>query len=219
MQRTIPATLAMALLLGATPVLAADEEPTADTAVTQRAESAALGFAIEFPADWRVSNPEGERVSAITDAEGEPVMETTAVLANGGGGTWCDVDAYLGLEAPLEEHAYAYVSYLQQNESSDAAMVVADEEIPAGPAFRIEIFDPTTGRIRGMYLFDGPAADDGSVNRFLLTCAAREVTEPFWETIAQSAEVFEPATAEDTMTEADPAESDVDAEATPAGDG
>lgn len=92
--------------------------------------------------------PEGERVSALTTADGEPVMETTVVLANGGDGVWCDVDAYLDLEAPLEGHAYTYVNYLQQNESADTAMVVVETEIAAGPAFRIELFDQATGRGR-----------------------------------------------------------------------
>ena len=43
-----------------------------------------------------------------------------------------------------------------------------------------------TGRMRAMYLFDGPAAEDGTVNRYLFTCAAREAGEPFWEAIAES---------------------------------
>lgn len=205
MRRTIPAALAMTLLLGATPVLATDEEPAVDEGTTQRAESTKLGLAMQFPVDWRVDAIEGERVSALTTTDDEPIMETTALYANGGGGTWCDVDAYLDLdpEANLEAHAYAFVSYLQQNESSDAAMVVAEEELPVGPAYRIEIFDQSTGRIRGMYLFDGPARDDGTFERYLLTCAAREASDPFWETIANSAEFFEPVAAADDMAEAD----------------
>lgn len=203
MRLTIPATLAMTLLLGATPVLATDEEPAPDESATQRAEVAQYGLAMELPAGWRVSNPEGERISALTNAAGEEVMETTVLYANGGGGTWCDVDAYLAMDAPLEGHAYAYVQYLQQNESAESAMVVAETELPVGPAYRIEIFDPTTGRIRAMYLFDGPTGDDGTFERYLLTCASREADVPFWETIAESAEFFEPVPAEEEMAAAD----------------
>jgi len=196
MRRTTMATMTAALVLSAAPVAAQDAEESAEPAEPQRAEATAFGISMEFPGEWRVSQPEGLRVSAITTADGEPVMETTALMAMGAGGTWCDVDAYLALDAPLEGHAYAYATYLQQNESADATMVVADTEIPAGPAYRIEVFNQATGRIRAMYLFDGPAAADGTFNRYLFTCAAREVTEPFWEAIAESAQVFEPVSAE-----------------------
>ena len=216
MRRTIPAALAMTMLLGATPVLATDEEAATDEAATQRAESAELGFAMEFPADWRVGTLEGERISALTNAAGEAVMETTVLLANGGGGTWCDVDAYLNMDEPLEGHAYAYVNYLQQNEPADAAMAVFETEIPTGPAYRIEIFDPSTGRIRAMYLFDGPPGEDGTFERYLLTCASRQADSPFWEPIGESAEFFEPVPAEDGMTEDGMTETDEEPEATPA---
>jgi len=85
MRRTIPAALAMTMLLGATPVLATDEEAATDEAATQRAESAELGFAMEFPADWRVGTLEGERISALTNAAGVAVMETTVLLAKAAG--------------------------------------------------------------------------------------------------------------------------------------
>ncbi len=204
MRRTIPTALAMTLFLGATPALAADETPAPDAA-TQRAESAELGFAVDVPADWHLSLLEGERISALTDAAGDPIMETTVMLANGGDGMWCDVDAYLDMTSALEEHAYAYVNYLQQSESAEAAMVVAETEIPAGPAYRIEIFDSSTGRIRGMYLFDGPPAEDGTFARYLLTCASRQADEPFWVTVAESVEFFEPVAAEDDAVAADQA--------------
>lgn len=212
MRRTIPATLAMALILGATPALAADETP-APGAASQHAESVELGLAIDVPADWHLSMLEGERISAITDAAGEPVMETTVMLANGGDGTWCDVDAYLDMDSALDEHAYAYANYLQQNESAEAAMVVTETEIPAGPAYRIEIFDPSTGRIRGMYLFDGPPAEDGTFERYLLTCASRQADEPFWVSVAESVEFFEPVAAEgDAVTTDDEPEATAESE-------
>ena len=211
MRRTIPAALALTMLLGATAV-ATDEEPAPDEGATQRAEVPQYGLALELPADWRVSNPEGERISALTNAAGEEIMETTVLYANGGGGTWCDVDAYLSMDAPLEGHAYAYVQYLAQNESADSAMVVAEAELPAGPAYRIEIFEPANGRIRAMYLFDGPTGDDGTFERYLLTCASREADVPFWEAIAESAEFFEPVP-DDAAAESEPAEPEPEATA------
>lgn len=200
MRRTLPAATALLLVLATTPALAQDgAEPSTDPAASdagatelQRAEAPAVGIAMSFPAEWRVSRPEGLRLSAITTADGEPVMETTALMANGGGGSWCDVDAYLALDAPLRDHAYAYASYLQQSEGADSTMVVAEAELPVGPAFRIEVFDRSTGRLRAMYLFDGPAAEDGTVNRYLFTCATRTADDPFWEAIAESVEVFPP---------------------------
>ena len=198
MRRTTPLALAALLALGASPALGQDD----DAGEVQRAEAPELGLAMEFPAEWRVSSPEGLRVSALSTADDEPIMEATALMANGGGGTWCDVDAYLGLaDAPLESHAYQFAAYLQQSETESVAMIVAETELPAGPAYHVELFDQETGRIRAMYLFDGPAGEDGAFNRFLLVCAAREVTEPFWEALAESIEVFEPGATEDEMAD------------------
>jgi hypothetical protein len=198
MRSTIAAAMVAGLVLSAAPAVAQEADPSSVPVEPQRAEAAEFGIAIEFPGDWRVLRPEGTRVSAITTADGEPVMEATALMANGGDGAWCDVDAYLSLDAPLRDHAYAYAAYLQQSESAEAAMIVAEQQLPVGPAFRIEIFDRSTGRMRAMYLFDGPAAEDGTVNRYLFACAARDAGEPFWEAIAESVEVFAPVAGDET---------------------
>lgn len=213
MRHTMPLALTALLALGASPALAQETGPSGDPVETQRAEVPDLGFAMELPGEWRVSRPEGLRLSAITTADDEPVMETTALMANGGGGTWCDVDAYLALDAPLESHAYQYAAYLQQSESPDVAMIVVETELPAGPAYRIELFDQSTGRMRAMYLFDGPAGEDGTFNRYLFTCAAREVEEPFWETLAATIEVFEPVPAEEEATQEEATQEEASAEA------
>ena len=128
-------------------------------------------------------------------------METTVFYANGGDGTWCDADAFLDMPADssLEGFAFALVTFMQENEGPDVAMMVDQEELPIGPSFRVEAFDQATGRIRGLYLFDGPPGDDGMFERYVLTCAAREFGEPFWTDIANSVEFFEPVAAEDEM--------------------
>mgnify|MGYP001555688379 FL=1 len=95
MRRTTPLALAALLALGTAPALAQD----AETAETQRAEVPEQGLAMEFPAEWRVSSPEGQRISAITSAEDEPVMEMTAFMAYAGSWTCCNVDAYIELAA------------------------------------------------------------------------------------------------------------------------
>jgi|GEM_PF-25866 len=102
------------------------------------------------------------------------------------------------MTASLDEHAHAYVGYLQRISGADTPMIVTETRLAAGPAFHIELFDQARGRLRAMYLFDGPAADDGTFERYLLTCAAAPDAEPFWKLIAGSAEVFaaaEPGTA------------------------
>ena len=127
----------------------------------------------------RVSRPAGTRESEICSAYGEPVYVTTAVLANGGEGRWCDVDVYLDMIAPLDEHAHAYAAYLQRVHGADVPMRLTETELPAGPAFAIEMLDLERARLRAMYLFDGPVAEDGTIDRFLLTCAAAPDAEPF----------------------------------------
>ena len=209
-----PAVMAAMLILGATPVTAAAADPSAapsaepsavstaepsadvgaggvDVSELVRAEAPHVGLTMAFPGDWRISLPEGDRLSALTTAEGGEIMETTAITANGSD-AWCNVDVYLSIDAPLQEHAIAYANFLAQSAGAESQMVVLDHELPAGPSVRIEIFDPERGRSRSFFIFDGPAADDGTVNRFLLTCAAPADAGPFWVEIAGSAEVFEP---------------------------
>ena len=217
MRRPIVTTLALALVLGATPVLAQDEEPATDGSETQRIEDPELGMSVAVPAEWDVSLIEGVRESAVDRADGTPVMETTVFYANGGDGTWCDADAYLEMPADstLEAFAFALVNFMQQNEGPDVAMMVAEEELPVGPSYRVEAFDQATGRIRGLYLFDGPSREDGTFERYLLTCAAREVGESFWTEVATSVEFSDPVAANEMAedeaapdTEADTDEDD-----------
>jgi len=205
MRRTIPSALAVLLTLSSAPALAQDaeeaavESPPAE-AQTQEAYALQVGLTISFPAGWRVSLPEGERVSALTTPEGEPIMETTAVLANGGDAGLCDVDVYLDMTAPLQDHAYAYAAYLQQSFGS-VPMVVTETELPAGTAFRIEIVDEERARIRSLFLFDGVTAEDGSFDRFLLSCATPPDAEPIGQAIAETAIISEPVPAEDAAAE------------------
>lgn len=199
MRRITPAVMATLLALSATPALAQDaEEASAEpTDVTyEQFDAPGAGISLLFPRDWRVSHIEGTRQSAITSAEGEPIMETTAVMANAGSGIWCDVDTYLDMTGTLEEHAFAYTSYLQQVNDADTRMIVVESELPAGPAYRMEVFDPSRGRLLVMYLLDGPTTVDGTFDRYLLTCAARGDSDPFWEPIAESMELYAPITEE-----------------------
>lgn len=202
MRRAITAITATLLVLSAATALAADAEeaadatPAVDAAAVKRVEVPGVGLAMAFPSDWRVSLPAGTRESPIRTPEDEPIYATTAILANGGDGRWCDVDVYLDMVAPLDEHAYGYAGYLQRMNGADAPMIVVETDITAGPAFRIEVFNPEQARLRAMYLFDGPLAEDGTFDRFLFTCAASSDTEPFWETLVESVEVFPPAAGE-----------------------
>ena len=199
MRRTIPAAMAAILALSATPVLAQDaEEASAEPtdATYELTEVPTAGLSLAFPDTWGTMLPEGTRVSAITTPEGEPIFETTAVLANGGG-AWCDVDVYFDMTATLEEHAYGYTKYLQEISSADAQMIVVETKLPAGPSYRIEIFDPARERLLAMYLVDGPLTDDGTFDRYLLTCAAAGDSEPFWEAIAESMQLSAPVTEEE----------------------
>lgn len=201
MDRTTMGATAALLMLWAVPgvVTAADESPAPSAAAiespaaepVQQVVAPAVGLTMRFPAEWRVSQPEGIRQSELTTPEGEPIYVTTAILANGGGGRWCDVDVYLDMIAPLEQHAYAYAAYLQRT-LGNVPMVVTEAALPVGPSYRIEAFDEERGRLRSMFLFDGPAGEDGSSDRFVLTCATPPDSEPIGLAIAGSAALSEP---------------------------
>lgn len=205
MRRTIPATVAILLTLSSAPALAQEAEEAAAESPAAESESQevyapSVGLSISFPADWRVGLPEGERVSALTSPDGEPILETTAVMANGGDAGLCDVDVYLDMSAPLRDHAYAYAAYLQQTFGS-VPMVVTETELPAGNAYRIEIVDAERDRIRSLFLFDGVAAEDGSFDRFLLSCATPSAAEPIGQAVAETIAISAPAPVEEPAAE------------------
>lgn len=205
MRRTIPATVAILLTLSSAPALAQEAEEAAAESPAAESESQevyapSVGLSISFPADWRVGLPEGERVSALTSPDGEPILETTAVMANGGDAGLCDVDVYLDMSAPLRDHAYAYAAYLQQTFGS-VPMVVTETELPAGNAYRIEIVDAERDRIRSLFLFDGVVAEDGSFDRFLLSCATPSAAEPIGQAVAETIAISAPAPVEEPAAE------------------
>lgn len=186
MRRSMAALAAALLLTSAAPVVATEgEEIPADEPPYERVDVPETGLSIAFPAGWRVLTPSGLRVSEIQDPEGGPVYVTTAVLGRGDGGRWCDVDVYLDMPAPLEEHAYAYARYLQQIHGPDFSMIVSESDLPAGPSFQLYGFDPVDVQVWAMYLLDGPV-EDGQVDRYLLTCVAeaQEQPDPYWEAVA-----------------------------------
>ena len=208
MRRTTTVTLAALLALSSAPALAQEAEESAGpgTDLTQRVEAPQVGLSIAFPEGWRVSQPEGTRESALTTAEGEPILETTAVYANGRDAGLCDVDVYLDTDAPLEQHAFAYVRFLEQT-FGGVPMVVSETELPAGPAYRIEMVDAERQRIRSLFLFDGLAAEDGSTDRFLLSCATPPDAEPIGQAVAESLALYAPVEAEASAAPAEaPAE-------------
>lgn len=196
MRRSLPTVLAALLVLSAAPALAADEEASAaptpaapqatlDPDATAAIEAPNVGLTLSFPAEWRLSLPEGERVSEITGPDGEPIMATTAIYAMGQGGQWCNVDVYFDAPASLQEHTFALASYLQQK-LGKVPMVVTETDIPVGHAFRIEVLDTVTARIRTHYLFER-ANDDGTNDRFVLTCANPVDVEALGQAIAETA--------------------------------
>lgn len=191
MPRKLP-VLAAALLMASTYTsfaLAADD-PTIEGVQGQRVEVPEVGFAITVPSDWSVLTPSGARVSEIVDADGEPVYVTTALMAIADDGRWCGADVYLDVPAPLDEHAYAYAIYLQQVHGAGVPVAIVETELPAGPTYNISVYDRDRSQQWVKYLFDGSTAEDGTIDRVLLTCVAPLDAGPFWSAIAESAEVF-----------------------------
>jgi hypothetical protein len=193
MRRMAPVLAAAVLTLTAVPALAADEEePMAGDAAVQHIDVPEVGYALDFPADWTVRTPTAPRISEIQHPDGEPVYVTTAIMANVSDGRWCDTDVYLDMPAPLGEHAAAYAIYLEQVHGAGIPVTVREVELPVGQAFNLEVVNEERERVWVKYLFDGPVAEDGTVDRFLLTCVAPIDAEPYWGAIAESVEVYEP---------------------------
>jgi hypothetical protein len=169
-----------ALTLATTTVAATD-----DDAPPQRVELPEIGLAASFPPDWRVRTPMSPRESwfDVSADDETPVFAWAGIFATGGDGRWCGIDRFEDFPWTIDEHAAFlerwHVSASLYGRSGGHEPI----ELPAGPAWRIEVRDELKERSSTLYLLEH--ADD----HVLLTCADALGSEEDWLDIARSIEL------------------------------
>jgi len=168
------------MAMASTNVAAAD-----DDAVSQRVELPEIGLAASFPPDWRVRTPMSPRESwfDVSADDETPVFAWAGIFATGGDGRWCGIDRFEDFPWTVDEHAAFlerwHVSASLYGRSGGQEPI----ELPAGPAWRIEVRDELKERSSTLYLLEH--ADD----HVLLTCADDLGSEEDWLDIARSIEL------------------------------
>lgn len=178
---TVTAVLvaAAALALSVTPAVAAESDGP------HHAELPEIGLAATFPAGWRVLTPMSPRASWFkVSAEDEtPVYAWTGIFAIGEDGRWCGIDRFEDFPWTFDEHAtfleqwHVSASLYGRNGGYEAI------ELPAGPAWRIDVNDEIKERTSTLYLLEHEG------DHVLLTCADVLYSEQDWMPIAQSIEL------------------------------
>ena len=182
LRRATTSALAAALaasVLGAVPTVA---EPADEV---QRVELPEIGLAATFPGDWKVMTPMSPRESWFdVSAEDEtPVYAWAGIFAIGDAGRWCGIDRFEDFPWTFAEHAtwleQWHVSASLYGRSGGYEAI----ELPAGPAWRIDVNDEIKERTSTLYLLKHGA------DHVLLTCADELYAEEDWLFIAESIEL------------------------------
>lgn len=174
------AVMTALLLLSWASVEAGDSEDP-----SQRVELTEIGLAASFPGGWHVLTPMSPRESwfDVSADDKTPVYAWAGVFATGGDGRWCGLDRFEDFPWTFDEHA----TFLEQWHVS-ASLYGRDGgyetvELPAGPAWRIDVLDELKERSSTLYLLEY------GNDHVLLTCADQLGTERDWLEIAETIEL------------------------------
>jgi hypothetical protein len=119
----------------------------------------------------------------VSAEDSTPIYAWTAIFATGGDGRWCGIDRYEAFPWTLDEHAaflerwHVSASLYGRNGGYEAI------ELPAGPAWRIDVQDELKERTSHLYLL---AYEDDHV---LLTCTDVLGSEEDWLEVASTIEL------------------------------
>ena len=182
--RALGATLTLALATSAS--AAAEAVPIlTDEPALERVEVPEIGLAAAFPADWNVRAPMTPRESwyDVSADDETPVYAWSGIFALGDEGRWCGLDRFEDFPWTLDEHAtfleqwHVSASLYGRNGGYEAV------ELPAGPAWRIDVNDERKERSSRLYLLEHGG------DHILLTCSDTLGSTEDWLPIAESIEL------------------------------
>jgi hypothetical protein len=156
-----------------------------DEPAFERVEVPEIGLAAAFPADWNVRAPMTPRESwyDVSADDETPVYAWSGIFAIGDAGRWCGLDRFEDFPWTLDEHAafleqwHVSASLYGRNGGYEAV------ELPAGPAWRIDVNDERKERSSRLYLLEHGG------DHILLTCSDTLDSTEDWLPIAESIEL------------------------------
>ena len=189
MQR-VGAVLAVAsLMLGSTTTAVAQDAPSGDGTELQRLDVPDAGVAVSLPAGWNADIEMRQKEDWGLYDEGladEPVPFWNVIYASDGSGTWCDLTWYPSHPLALDAHAERYVALMTPTHSDvERPIEVTSVELPAGEAYRFDIYNEPSAAYTTVYLL---ASGDA---HYQLQCVGDEPAEDGWLSVAESLQLSE----------------------------
>ncbi len=183
MRLTIVITLVCGLLMGvALPAVAQDEA----TAEPGRVAVPEAGVALIFPADWSIDVEMRAREDwGLSERyeDAAPLTFWNVLYASAAGRPWCDLTWYPQHPMTLAEHAVEYEALMTPSLSDvQRSIEVSSVELPAGEAYRFDIYNAPTESYSATYLLGSGAS------RYILECMADTRDETDWLSVAETIE-------------------------------
>jgi len=186
MRRGYMSLLLTGLLVGQAAVVVAQDDAT-DGGETQRISVPEAGVALSVPADWSADIEMRQKEDWGLYDEGfadEPVPFWKVIYASDGGGTWCDLTWYPSHPLALDAHAERYEALMTPRHSEvERPIEVTGVELPAGEAYRFDIYNEPSAAYTTVYLL---ASGDA---HYQLQCVGDEPAEDDWLPLAESLEL------------------------------
>ena len=116
----------------------------------------------------------------------EPVPFWKVIYASDGSGTWCDLTWYPSHPLALDAHAERYEALMTPSHSDvERPIEVTSVELPAGEAYRFDIYNEPSATYTTVYLL---ASGDA---HYQLQCVGVEPAEVGWLSVAESLQLSE----------------------------
>jgi hypothetical protein len=177
------------LLLGSTSMAVAQDAASDDGTESQLLGVPDAGVEISLPAAWNTDIEMRQKEDWGLYDEGiadEPVPFWKVIYASDGSGTWCDLTWYPSYPLALDAHAARYEALMTPTHGDvERPIEVTTVELPAGEAYRFDIYNEPSAAYTTVYLL---ASGDA---HYQLQCVGDEPAEDGWLPVAESLELSE----------------------------
>ena len=175
------------LSMGSTTMAVAQDAVSDDGMEPQVIGVPDAGVEIALPAAWNADIEMRQKEDWGLYDEGladEPVPFWKVIYASDGSGTWCDLTWYPSHPLALDAHAERYVALMTPTHSDvERPIEVTGAELPAGEAYRFDIYNEPSAAYTTVYLL---ASGDA---HYQLRCVGDEPAEDGWLSVAESLEL------------------------------
>ena len=188
MRRVGVTMLAVGLSMSLATSAAAEDAANDSGTEVPRLDVPEAGVAISLPAAWKAYVEMQEKEDWGLSDEGfadAPVPFWKVIYASDDGRPWCDLTWYPQHPLPIDAHVERHEALMTPSHSDvERPIEVTTVELPAGEAYRFDVYNEPTGSYSTVYLLGSGDA------RYLLECVGDEPTADGWLAVGESLELI-----------------------------